>query len=267
MKMEPGSGECAVCGGKVRRRGGRLPLVHTGCAEQGYTWHHYGFEVWGGDGPILKNVMPVCYLCGDAPTEHGEHVVPRARGGANEWSNTAGACARCNSSKGARIMDFSADQQERLASQQAAIRSAYDRAVAIPDAVLLADACIGAASEGITVTIGETPDEWLDDDLDPEMTDGPEPEAAHRSIIEMLDRLCAWEGNAMMQTGTIPPVRNLRSLLLGTGPLVAEGEGLNGLVFPAAVDIAIEETIGDDPDYFGESGEEARWFCEALAEG
>ncbi|CAN5570020.1 HNH endonuclease [soil metagenome] len=33
-----------------------------------------------------------------------DHVVPRSRGGRNEWTNVVAACARCNHRKGARLL-------------------------------------------------------------------------------------------------------------------------------------------------------------------
>ncbi len=45
---------------------------------------------------------PCCY-CGE-PVEHIDHIVPVASGGSNDWDNLTGACASCNTSKGARPM-------------------------------------------------------------------------------------------------------------------------------------------------------------------
>jgi 5-methylcytosine-specific restriction endonuclease McrA len=33
-----------------------------------------------------------------------DHVVPRSRGGRNEWTNVVAACARCNHRKGDRLL-------------------------------------------------------------------------------------------------------------------------------------------------------------------
>ncbi|MGX7679143.1 HNH endonuclease [Jatrophihabitans sp. DSM 45814] len=33
-----------------------------------------------------------------------DHVVPRSRGGRNEWTNVVAACARCNHRKGSRLL-------------------------------------------------------------------------------------------------------------------------------------------------------------------
>lgn len=40
---------------------------------------------------------PCCYC--SAPTEHIDHIVPRAVGGDNDWTNLTASCARCNSAK------------------------------------------------------------------------------------------------------------------------------------------------------------------------
>jgi 5-methylcytosine-specific restriction endonuclease McrA len=41
---------------------------------------------------------PCCY-CGDRERPSIEHIVPLSRGGTSHWSNLAGCCAACNSSK------------------------------------------------------------------------------------------------------------------------------------------------------------------------
>lgn len=40
-----------------------------------------------------------CAYCGDR-SAHLDHVVPRAKGGTNDWTNLAPACASCNQLKG-----------------------------------------------------------------------------------------------------------------------------------------------------------------------
>ena len=39
-----------------------------------------------------------CQYCGDS-ADSIDHVVPRSRGGSDEWDNLAAACRACNSSK------------------------------------------------------------------------------------------------------------------------------------------------------------------------
>lgn len=43
-----------------------------------------------------------CVYCG-APSEHIDHVIPLARGGAHDIDNLVPACAKCNTSKGAKL--------------------------------------------------------------------------------------------------------------------------------------------------------------------
>ncbi|MBK5223139.1 MAG: HNH endonuclease [Acidimicrobiia bacterium] len=44
-----------------------------------------------------------CQYCGSA-AESIDHVVPRSRGGAHEWTNVVAACRRCNAGKGDRML-------------------------------------------------------------------------------------------------------------------------------------------------------------------
>lgn len=51
-----------------------------------------------------------CYLCGEpffGITRHVsvDHVVPRSRGGTDDWDNLRLACLRCNISKGAKCLE------------------------------------------------------------------------------------------------------------------------------------------------------------------
>jgi 5-methylcytosine-specific restriction endonuclease McrA len=43
-----------------------------------------------------------CAYCGVRDADTIDHVHPRSRGGAHTWSNTVGACSRCNSRKSDR---------------------------------------------------------------------------------------------------------------------------------------------------------------------
>lgn len=44
-----------------------------------------------------------CAFCGGPAGEY-EHIEPRAKGGANNWSNITAACMRCNRRKGTRTL-------------------------------------------------------------------------------------------------------------------------------------------------------------------
>jgi len=44
-----------------------------------------------------------CYICG-AQSEHIDHIIPLVRGGRHGIGNMAGACARCNSRKGTKLL-------------------------------------------------------------------------------------------------------------------------------------------------------------------
>jgi 5-methylcytosine-specific restriction endonuclease McrA len=51
--------------------------------------------------PVL--LADPCAYCG-APSAEIEHIVPRARGGANTWDNLTGACTACNARKSAKSL-------------------------------------------------------------------------------------------------------------------------------------------------------------------
>jgi 5-methylcytosine-specific restriction endonuclease McrA len=44
-----------------------------------------------------------CAYC-SGPAETIDHVMPRSRGGQHDWDNVVAACARCNHSKGDRLI-------------------------------------------------------------------------------------------------------------------------------------------------------------------
>jgi len=52
---------------------------------------------------ILQRDGWLCHYCA-GPATTVDHVIPRAKGGTNDEDNLVAACARCNSSKGDRIM-------------------------------------------------------------------------------------------------------------------------------------------------------------------
>jgi 5-methylcytosine-specific restriction endonuclease McrA len=76
--------------------------------------------------PLVRAHAPICYLCGIDLTNHAEHVIPLARGGEDRLSNLGGACWKCNVSKGARIIESTDEQMERLSEQQVSLRRALD---------------------------------------------------------------------------------------------------------------------------------------------
>jgi hypothetical protein len=57
----------------------------------------------GGAEPVGEYLFALsndpCGFC-SAPGAHIEHIEPRSRGGADDWTNYATACARCNQTKG-----------------------------------------------------------------------------------------------------------------------------------------------------------------------
>lgn len=105
--------------------------------------------------PMVRHLAPTCYLCRDAPTEHAEHVIPKAAGGSD---TLGGACAPCNLSKGDSILKPSREQQQRLADQQYAIRSALDAIAADPVPFWL-----GFIEEDIDLAVGDLIEDFGDD--------------------------------------------------------------------------------------------------------
>jgi 5-methylcytosine-specific restriction endonuclease McrA len=51
---------------------------------------------------ILARDKHTCQYC-SAPAESIDHVLPRSRGGANDWENVVAACRRCNVRKADRL--------------------------------------------------------------------------------------------------------------------------------------------------------------------
>ncbi|MEX2251474.1 MAG: HNH endonuclease [Acidimicrobiia bacterium] len=107
--------------------------------------------------PIVRYLAPRCYLCGEAPTEHADHVVSKALGGTDTWDNLGGACAACNGTKGDRALVFSDEQAARLAEQQAAIRAVLDGLLREPDPFWLA-----FLDDQIDLAVDELASDWLD---------------------------------------------------------------------------------------------------------
>ena len=66
-----------------------------------YTrWRHTNGPAWSRPG-VLKRDGHRCGYCPAAATTV-DHVVPRSQGGRNTWTNTVGACYRCNQRKADR---------------------------------------------------------------------------------------------------------------------------------------------------------------------
>jgi 5-methylcytosine-specific restriction endonuclease McrA len=60
-------------------------------------WRHSRGPAWSRAG-VLARDRHVCGYCGGAASTI-DHVLPRSRGGANDWANTVAACGRCNNRK------------------------------------------------------------------------------------------------------------------------------------------------------------------------
>jgi len=63
-------------------------------------WRHSRGPAWSRAGVLVRDGRRCGYCAGPASTI--DHVVPRSRGGGNEWANTVAACGRCNNRKGDR---------------------------------------------------------------------------------------------------------------------------------------------------------------------
>ena len=63
-------------------------------------WRHSRGPAWSRAG-VLARDNRICGYCAK-PASTIDHVLPRSRGGANEWTNTVAACGRCNNRKGSR---------------------------------------------------------------------------------------------------------------------------------------------------------------------
>ncbi len=90
----------------------------------------FGFEIREA---LLEKWGRCCAYCGctDVPLQV-EHIVPRARGGSNRFSNLTLACEPCNHEKGARpVEEFLAGRPAVLARVKAAARKPLDAAAAV----------------------------------------------------------------------------------------------------------------------------------------
>ncbi|MEV6844498.1 HNH endonuclease [Actinoplanes sp. NPDC051411] len=63
-------------------------------------WRHSRGPAWSRAGVLVRDRRR-CGYCGGAASTI-DHVLPRSRGGGNEWANTVAACGRCNNRKGDR---------------------------------------------------------------------------------------------------------------------------------------------------------------------
>jgi 5-methylcytosine-specific restriction endonuclease McrA len=63
-------------------------------------WRYSDGPAWSRAGVLVRDHR-MCAYCGAHATTI-DHVLPRSRGGANSWTNTVAACARCNGRKGDR---------------------------------------------------------------------------------------------------------------------------------------------------------------------
>jgi len=60
-------------------------------------WRHTRGPAWSRAGVLARDRHACGYCAGTASTI--DHVLPRSRGGGNEWTNTVAACGRCNNRK------------------------------------------------------------------------------------------------------------------------------------------------------------------------
>jgi 5-methylcytosine-specific restriction endonuclease McrA len=63
-------------------------------------WRYTTGPSWSRRGVLARDRRTCGYCGGVADTV--DHVVPRCRGGRNNWTNTVAACGSCNSAKGNR---------------------------------------------------------------------------------------------------------------------------------------------------------------------
>jgi 5-methylcytosine-specific restriction endonuclease McrA len=63
-------------------------------------WRHHTGPAWTKPGVLRRDGHRCGYCSGPAATV--DHILPRARGGKNTWSNTIAACHACNQAKADR---------------------------------------------------------------------------------------------------------------------------------------------------------------------
>src|SRR3954466_3902964 len=77
-----------------------IPTVVRLGGYGGAGWGHSRGPRWSRAGVLARDKRS-CGYCGAAASTI-DHVLPRSRGGRNEWVNTVAACGRCNNRKGDR---------------------------------------------------------------------------------------------------------------------------------------------------------------------
>jgi len=101
--------------------------------------YRYGTVPWSRTG-LLQRDNHECAYCGRRATTV-DHVLPRSRGGRDEWLNTVAACTRCNNVKADRTPD------------EAGMTLRYQpRTVSSRDTIILAIAQTGADLELLGLT-------------------------------------------------------------------------------------------------------------------
>lgn len=73
---------------------------------------------------VLKLCNHTCRYCGDYAT-HVDHVIPKSRGGSDEFSNLVAACARCNLRKWAHITPQALRMERLLSTEFEALREMF----------------------------------------------------------------------------------------------------------------------------------------------
>lgn len=70
--------------------------VTTSSTSRGYGAHWQKLRLH-----ILAK-EPICSVCGRMPSQHVDHITPKAQGGGDEEENLRGICAACHAKKTAR---------------------------------------------------------------------------------------------------------------------------------------------------------------------
>lgn len=67
------------------------------------TWNHHASAAargYGSEWTKLRAIVlaeePTCRNCQAAPSQHADHIVPKAKGGSDDRSNLQGLCALCH---------------------------------------------------------------------------------------------------------------------------------------------------------------------------
>ncbi|HEX3781963.1 MAG TPA: HNH endonuclease [Pseudonocardiaceae bacterium] len=144
---------------------------HPECFAGALIWVAYDRYDSPAEADLVRRLAPACYLCGTAKTEHAEHLVPRALGGPDTWTNMGGACAPCNRTKRALAITLDPIQQQRWDDQQATYRAAWSRITA--DLVAAELATITTAASGpfgshqeFAAAVEEHASDWSHEDFE-----------------------------------------------------------------------------------------------------